>query len=165
VRHGVAGRSLQYVPGFFFESAGYARPDEQFSKRAERWAACCSVFDDSAPGKLQLVTDLLLRREVNPWAWVLFGWVGTLLVGSQVMKLIMEGIHLIFDDRERHSFLGRQLRGLLLLIVMKNGDRLTGEIKGLSGGVLQTKVCGRHYRCAMVAGSSTGERSAVPGQN
>ena len=69
------------------------------------------------PGSWQLVSDFLLRREVNPWAWVLFGWVGTLLVGSQVMKLIMEGIHLIYDDRERHSFLGRQLRGLLLFCV------------------------------------------------
>jgi membrane protein len=69
------------------------------------------------PGSWQLVSDSLLRREVNPWAWVLFGWVGTLLVGSQVMKLIMEGIHLIYDDRERHSFLGRQLRGLLLFCV------------------------------------------------
>jgi membrane protein len=69
------------------------------------------------PGSWQLVSDFLLRREVNPWAWVLFGWVGTLLVGSQVMKLIMEGIHLIYGDRERHSFLGRQLRGLLLFCV------------------------------------------------
>jgi membrane protein len=48
---------------------------------------------------------------------VLYGWVGTLLVGSQVMKLIMEGIRLIYDDHERHSFLGRQLRGLLLFCV------------------------------------------------
>ena len=69
------------------------------------------------PGSWQLVSDSLLRREVNPWAWVLFGWVGTLLVGSQVMKLIMEGIHLIYGDREKHSFLGRQIRGLLLFCV------------------------------------------------
>jgi membrane protein len=69
------------------------------------------------PGSWQLVSDFLLRREVNPWAWVLFGWVGTLLVGSQVMKLIMEGIHLIYEDRKRHSFLGRQLRALLLFCV------------------------------------------------
>ena len=69
------------------------------------------------PGSWQLISDFLLRREVDPGAWVLFGWVGTLLVGSQVMKLIMEGIHLIYDDRERHSFLGRQLRGLLLFCV------------------------------------------------
>ena len=36
VRHGVAGRSLQYVRRFLFESAGCARPNEQFSKREER---------------------------------------------------------------------------------------------------------------------------------
>jgi membrane protein len=69
------------------------------------------------PGSWQLVSDFLVRREVNPWNWVLLGWVGTLLVGLQVMKLIMEGIHLIYGDRERHSFLGRQLRGLLLFCV------------------------------------------------
>ena len=69
------------------------------------------------PGSWQLVSEFLVRREVNPWTWVLLGWVGTLLVGSQVMKLIMEGIHLIYGDRKRHSFLGRQLRGLLLFCV------------------------------------------------
>ena len=69
------------------------------------------------PGSWQLLSDFLLRREVDPCAWVLFGWLGTLLVGSQLMKLIMEGIHLIYGDRERHSFLGRQLRGLLLFFV------------------------------------------------
>ena len=69
------------------------------------------------PGSWQLISDFLLRREVNPWDWVLLGWVGTLLVGSQVMKLIMEGIHLIYGDHEEHSFLGRQLRGLLLFCI------------------------------------------------
>jgi len=69
------------------------------------------------PGGWQLISDFLLRREVNAWNWVLLGWVGTLLVGSQVMKLIMEGIHLIYGDHERYSFLGRQLRGLLLFCV------------------------------------------------
>lgn len=69
------------------------------------------------PGSWQLVSDFLVRREVNPWNWVLLGWVGTLLVGTQVMKLIMEGIHLIYGDRKRHSFLGRQIRGLRLFCV------------------------------------------------
>ena len=69
------------------------------------------------PGSWQLVSDFLVRREVNPWDWVLLGWVGTLLVGTQVMKLIMEGIHLIYGDRKRHSFLGRQIRGFLLFCV------------------------------------------------
>jgi membrane protein len=69
------------------------------------------------PGSGPLVSEFLVRREVNPWIWVLLGWVGTLLVGSQVMKLIMEGIYLIYGDRERPSFLGRQLRALVLFCV------------------------------------------------
>jgi len=69
------------------------------------------------PGSWQLLSEYLLHHEVNPWHWVLLGWAGTLLVGTQIMKLIMEGIHLIYGDRERHSFLGRQLRGLLLFSV------------------------------------------------
>jgi len=35
----------------------------------------------------------------------------------QVMKLIMQGIQLIYGDHERHSFLGRQLRGLTLFVL------------------------------------------------
>jgi membrane protein len=66
------------------------------------------------PGSWQLVSELKLHQEVNAWQWVFLGWVGTLLVGSQVMKLIMQGIQLIYRDHERHSFLGRQLRGLIL---------------------------------------------------
>ena len=66
------------------------------------------------PGGRQLIYEFLVGRQENPWCWTLLGWVGTLFVGSQVMKLIMEGIRLIYDDCERPSFLGRQLRGLLL---------------------------------------------------
>jgi uncharacterized BrkB/YihY/UPF0761 family membrane protein len=47
----------------------------------------------------------------------LIGWIGTLLVGSQVMKLIIKGIELIYGDQATHSFVGRQLRGLLLFSV------------------------------------------------
>jgi membrane protein len=69
------------------------------------------------PGGWQLISDFVLRRGVNPWIWVLVGWAGTLLTGSQVMKLIMEGIHLVDGEREKDSFLGRQFRGLLLFAV------------------------------------------------
>jgi membrane protein len=69
------------------------------------------------PGSWQLISAYVLRQEVNPWHWVLLGWVGTLLVGSQVMKLVMAGIQLIYGDRDSHSFLGRQVRGLLLFSV------------------------------------------------
>jgi len=66
------------------------------------------------PGSWQLISAYVLRREVNAWYLALFGWVGTLLVGSQVIKLIIKGIELIYGDHSTHSFLGRQIRGLLL---------------------------------------------------
>lgn len=69
------------------------------------------------PGSWQLISDFVVRRGGNPWIWVILGWLGTLLAGSQVMKLIMEGIHLIYGEHEKHTFLGRQLRGLLLFSV------------------------------------------------
>ena len=70
-----------------------------------------------SPGQLAARVRIPGASRSEPLGWVLLGWVGTLLVGSQVMKLIMEGIHLIYGDRKRHSFLGRQLRGLLLFCV------------------------------------------------
>jgi len=45
------------------------------------------------------------------------GWTGTLLAGSQVMKLVMHGIHTIYGDTEELGFLHRQIRGLMLLLV------------------------------------------------
>jgi membrane protein len=69
------------------------------------------------PGSWQLVSETLLRPEVKSWYLALFGWVGMLLVGSQVMKLIFKGIALIYGDSGGDSFLGRQLRALLLFSV------------------------------------------------
>ena len=69
------------------------------------------------PGSWQLISTYVLRQEVNAWYFALIGWVGTVLVGSQVMKLIIKGIELIYGDPGTHSFVGRQLRGLLLFSV------------------------------------------------
>jgi membrane protein len=69
------------------------------------------------PGSWQLVSVFVLRAEVNTWYLALIGWVGTLLVGSQVIKLIIKGIELIYGDREAHSFLSRQIRGVLLFFL------------------------------------------------
>ena len=66
------------------------------------------------PGSWQLISESLLRPEVSTWYLAIFGWVGMLLVGSQVIKLIIKGVELIYCDAGSHSFLGRQLRGLLL---------------------------------------------------
>ena len=69
------------------------------------------------PGSWQLISAYVLRQEVNAWYLALIGWVGTLLVGSQVIKLIIKGIELIYGGQATHSFLGRQIRGLLLFFL------------------------------------------------
>jgi membrane protein len=68
------------------------------------------------PGSRQIVSEFLIKRAPQAWKWAVVGWAGTLLAGSQVMKLIMEGIHSIYGDAEKPGFLHRQWRGLLLLI-------------------------------------------------
>jgi membrane protein len=68
------------------------------------------------PGSRQIVSEFLIKRGPQAWKWAVVGWAGTLIAGSQVMKLIMEGIHIVYGDTEKPGFLHRQLRGLLLLM-------------------------------------------------
>jgi membrane protein len=67
------------------------------------------------PGSRQIVSEFLIKRGPQAWRWVLVGWAGTIIAGSQVMKLIMEGIHLVYGDEKKPGFIHRQLRAFLLL--------------------------------------------------
>src|SRR5215467_11276507 len=69
------------------------------------------------PGSQGVVSEFLVNRGPDAWKIALLGWSGTLLAGSQVMKLVMEGIHVIYGDEEKPGILHRQLRGLLLLLI------------------------------------------------
>src|SRR5438445_12758617 len=69
------------------------------------------------PGSQGIVSEFLVRRGPDAWKIAALGWTGTLLAGSQVMKLVMQGIHTIYGDTEELGFLQRQVRGLMLLLV------------------------------------------------
>lgn len=69
------------------------------------------------PGSHTLVSEFLVKRGPEAWKFAALGWVGMLLAGSQVMKLVMQGIHIIYEDKEEPGFLHRQIRGLILLLV------------------------------------------------
>jgi membrane protein len=69
------------------------------------------------PGSQTIVSEFLVKRGPEAWKIALLGWAGTLLAGSQVMKLVMEGIHIIYGDTEKPGFLQRQFRGLMLLLI------------------------------------------------
>src|SRR5579883_205689 len=56
------------------------------------------------PGSQGIVAEFLTRRGADVWKFALLGWVGSLIGGSQVMKLVMDGIHLIYGDEESLVF-------------------------------------------------------------
>src|SRR5258708_40312536 len=53
------------------------------------------------PGSRQIVSEFLIKRGPQAWKWALIGWAGTIIPGSQVMKLIMAGVHIVYDDSEK----------------------------------------------------------------
>jgi membrane protein len=69
------------------------------------------------PGSQQIVAQFLVKRGPDAWKIAIVGWAGTLFAGTQVMKLLMEGIHMVYGDELNAGFIRRQLRALLLLLV------------------------------------------------
>jgi membrane protein len=88
------------------------------------------------PGSQQIVSEFLLKRGPEAWKLALVGWAGTLLAGSQAMKLLMEGIHIIYGEPQKPGFLHRQFRGLLLLL-LTIAPLLTATILGVLGRPLR----------------------------
>jgi membrane protein len=98
------------------------------------------------PGSQGIVSEFLVKRGSEAWKIAAIGWTGMLLAGSQVMKLVMEGIHIIYGDKERLGFLHRQVRGLMLLLVTI-APLLGAAILGILGRPLRRWIAqeiGRH---------------------
>ncbi len=98
------------------------------------------------PGSQGIVSEFLVNHGPDAWKVALLGWSGTLLAGSQVMKLVMEGIHIIYGDNEKPGFLHRQLRGLLLLLITI-APLLAAAVLGILGKPLRhwiTHEVGKH---------------------
>lgn len=99
------------------------------------------------PGSRQIVSEFLIHRAPQAWKWAFLGWAGTLLAGSQVMKLIMEGVHTIYGDNEKPGFLHRQWRGLLLLLATI-APLLAASILGVFGRPIRlwiSREFGEHH--------------------
>jgi membrane protein len=98
------------------------------------------------PGSQAIVSEFLVKRGPEAWKIALLGWAGTLLAGSQVMKLVMEGIHIIYGDKEKPGFLHRQVRGLMLLLITI-APLLSAAILGILGRPLRRWIAhevGKH---------------------
>jgi len=103
------------------------------------------------PGSQAVVADFLERGGAGVWKYALVGAAGALIGGSQVMKLLMEGIHLIYEDEERMGFVHRQLRGLLLLLITM-APIVAAGILGVFGKPLRHWLTGQLWKNAPVHG-------------
>jgi len=67
------------------------------------------------PGTLSILNNFLSRNRTQSWEWILLGLGGTLLAGTQMMKLLMEGFRTIYGDKNQLGPVIRHVRALLLL--------------------------------------------------
>jgi membrane protein len=68
------------------------------------------------PGSIGIFGAFLSRHSTHPWQWVLLGSGGTLIAGTQMMKLLMEGFSMVHRDTRREDTVSRHVRALLLLM-------------------------------------------------
>jgi len=69
------------------------------------------------PGTVSILNNFLGRHGAQSWQWILLGLGGTLLAGTQMMKLLMEGFSMVYKDKSRPNAVSRHVRALLLLSV------------------------------------------------
>jgi YihY family inner membrane protein len=67
------------------------------------------------PGTLSILNNFLGRHGLQSWQWILLGLGGTILAGTQMMKLLMEGFRTVYRDPNELSPVSRNVRALLLL--------------------------------------------------
>jgi membrane protein len=103
------------------------------------------------PGSQAIVADFLERRGPDVLKYALVAGAGTVIGGAQVMKLLMQGIHLIYGDEEHIGFIHRQLRGLLLLLITM-APILVAGILGVFGRPLRHWITTEVWRGAPVHG-------------
>jgi membrane protein len=103
------------------------------------------------PGSQTIVSEFLVKRGPDAWKIAALGWTGTLLAGSQVMKLVMQGIQSIYGDTEKLGFLHRQVRGLMLLLVTI-APLLGAAILGVLGKPLRRWIAHEVGKHAMLQG-------------
>ena len=68
------------------------------------------------PGAEAALEQFLTRPGHDSWGWISLGSAGTLIAGTQMMRLMIDGFRMVYGDRERPGFWSRNIRALLLLV-------------------------------------------------
>lgn len=68
------------------------------------------------PGVHSIILRFILHHSTHPWRWISLGLGGTLLAGTQMMRLVIDGFQMMDGDSKSHGWWSKQFRALLLLL-------------------------------------------------
>jgi membrane protein len=69
------------------------------------------------PGLFQLIADFFNAPSTHAWRLILLGLAGSLLAGGQMMRLVIDGLRMVYQDCEGPGYWSRNFRALLLLAI------------------------------------------------
>lgn len=67
------------------------------------------------PGLFQLLAGFLSAPSTHPWRLISLGLAGSLLAGGQMMRLVIDGLRMVYKDYKEPGYWSRNLRALLLV--------------------------------------------------
>lgn len=70
------------------------------------------------PGLFQLLAEFLNEPSRHAWRLIALGLGGSLLAGGQMMRLVIDGLQMVYKDGKGPGYWNRNLRALLLLAIV-----------------------------------------------
>ncbi len=93
------------------------------------------------PGLFQIIADFLDEPNTHAGRLILLGLGGSLLAGGQMMRLVIDGLRMVYKDSEMLGYWNRNLRALLLLAIAIAPWLMTTMLVGF-GRQVRTRMIG-----------------------
>jgi membrane protein len=97
------------------------------------------------PGLFQLIADFLNEPSTHAWRLILLGLAGSLLAGGQMMRLVIDGLQMVYKDRQGPGYWNRNLRALLLLAIAIAPWLMTTMLIGFGKQMRMRMIGGREW--------------------
>jgi membrane protein len=69
------------------------------------------------PGMFPILAGFLSQRGTHAWQLILLGLGGAVVAGTHMMRLVIDGFQMVYQERQGPTFWGRNLRAFVLLLI------------------------------------------------